>query len=81
MRPSISTAMPPANNSPAHPATRALHADDPLNQVTDVAPPIHLSTTYRYPNEPEDLIPSADPVVRISTHPSIHSYVYTYLLP
>lgn len=46
-----------------HPATRALHADDPLNLVTDVTPPIHLSTTFRFPSEPEKLIPSEDPVV------------------
>lgn len=51
---------PPSN---AHPATRALHADDSLNQVTDVAPPIHTSTTFRYPNDPGKLVPSEDPVV------------------
>ncbi|KAL4900962.1 hypothetical protein BDW74DRAFT_89194 [Aspergillus multicolor] len=45
-----------------HPATSALHADDYLNLVTDVAPPIHLSTTFRFPKEPENLIPPADPV-------------------
>ncbi|XRM47658.1 hypothetical protein ABZX51_010627 [Aspergillus tubingensis] len=45
-----------------HPSTRALHADDHLNRVTDVAPPIHLSTTFRFPDNPEDLIPSVDPV-------------------
>ncbi|KAL2869311.1 putative transsulfuration enzyme family protein [Aspergillus lucknowensis] len=44
------------------PATRALHADDYLNLVTDVAPPIHLSTTFRYPKEPDSLILSEDPV-------------------
>lgn len=47
----------------SQPSTRALHADDPLNRVTDVAPPIHLSTTFRFPSEPENLIPSVDPVV------------------
>ncbi|RAH64759.1 putative transsulfuration enzyme family protein [Aspergillus aculeatinus CBS 121060] len=46
----------------AHPATLALHADDPLHLVTDVAPPIHLSTTFRFPDNPDDLIPSVDPV-------------------
>ncbi|RJE19536.1 cystathionine [Aspergillus sclerotialis] len=48
--------------SDAHPATRSLHADDPLNQATDVAPPIHTSTTFRYPNDPAKLVPSEDPV-------------------
>src|SRR2546423_10223659 len=39
------------------PATLALHADDPLNSVEDVAPPIHVSTTFRYPEGPEALRP------------------------
>ncbi|KAA8646216.1 hypothetical protein EYZ11_001487 [Aspergillus tanneri] len=55
--------MAPSANS--HPSTRALHADDPLHLVTDVAPPIHLSTTFRFPSNPEDLVPSVDPVVGI----------------
>jgi hypothetical protein len=55
--------MAPTQNS--HPATKALHADDALNLVTDVAPPIHLSTTFRYPNDPDQFVPSEDPVVRI----------------
>ena len=38
-------------------STRALHADDALNVVTDVAPPLHLSTNYRYPDNPDDLAP------------------------
>ena len=46
-----------------HPATQALHADDHLNLVQDVAPPIHLSTTFRYSKHPNDLVPSEDPVV------------------
>lgn len=57
----------------ARPSTKALHADDTLNQVTDVAPPIHLSTIFRYPNDPDQLIPSEDPVVclRPNTQTSI----------
>ncbi|KAE8147351.1 pyridoxal phosphate-dependent transferase [Aspergillus avenaceus] len=50
---------PPPN---AHRSTLALHADDRLNLVTDVAPPIHLSTTFRFPSNPDDLLPSVDPV-------------------
>lgn len=50
----------------ALPSTAALHADDRLNLVMDVAPPIHLSTTFRYSNDPSDLVPSEDPVVSIS---------------
>ena len=41
-------------------ATRSLHADDVLNVVTDVAPPMHLSTTFRYPDDPEASVPYAD---------------------
>lgn len=58
--------MPPASkNLHHHPSTRALHADDKLNQVVDVAPPIHLTTTFRFPEDPNKLIPSKDPVVRV----------------
>lgn len=33
------------------------HADDRLNTLTDVAPAIHTSTTFRYPRNPSDLKP------------------------
>ncbi|OBT67867.1 hypothetical protein VE03_02551 [Pseudogymnoascus sp. 23342-1-I1] len=56
-----------------HPATRALHADDPLNMVTDVAPPMHLSTTFRFPSELEKLIPSEDPIAEFDGK----NYVYS----
>lgn len=39
------------------PSTRAVHADDPLNVVPDVAPPVHVSTTFRYPDDPAQLKP------------------------
>lgn len=42
-------------------ATLAVHADDSQNVVSDVAPPLHLSTTFRYP---EVLIPWAEADVR-----------------
>ncbi|KAF5707342.1 cystathionine beta-lyase [Fusarium globosum] len=34
-------------------ATQAVHADDVLNNVDDVAPPIHVAATFRYPRNPE----------------------------
>ncbi|QGI63920.1 hypothetical protein CEK26_007871 [Fusarium fujikuroi] len=34
-------------------ATKAVHADDVLNNVDDVAPPIHVAATFRYPRNPE----------------------------
>jgi cystathionine beta-lyase/cystathionine gamma-synthase len=39
------------------PATLALHADDALNTIEDVSPPIHVSTTFRYPKDPDVLRP------------------------
>ncbi|RAL11914.1 uncharacterized protein BO97DRAFT_434963 [Aspergillus homomorphus CBS 101889] len=41
-------------------STRSLHADDALNVVSDVAPPIHVATTFRYSDNPDDLVPCAD---------------------
>ncbi|KAJ5575374.1 hypothetical protein N7450_009273 [Penicillium hetheringtonii] len=63
--------MPPVNN--AHPATQALHADNRLNLVTDVAPPIHLSTTFRHPGNPNDLVPPEDPITEFNGK----NYVYS----
>ncbi|PSN65303.1 cystathionine gamma-synthase-like protein [Corynespora cassiicola Philippines] len=39
-------------------ATHAIHADDYINIVTDVAPPIHTATTFRYPRDPSKLQPT-----------------------
>jgi hypothetical protein len=41
----------------ARPATQALHADTALKLVADIAPPIHVSSTYRYPDDPDQLRP------------------------
>lgn len=41
-------------------STRSLHADDVLNCVPDVAPPLHVATTFRYPSDPNLLVPAAD---------------------
>ena len=41
----------------ARPATLALHADEVLRLVDDIAPPIHVSSTYKYPDDPELLMP------------------------
>lgn len=46
----------------SHPSARLLLTDDPVNRIRDVAPPIHLSTTFRYPDNPDQLIPSEGPV-------------------
>lgn len=39
------------------PATFGVHADNRVNVLTDVAPPIHTTTTFRYPNNPDHLQP------------------------
>lgn len=46
------------HNASWSPATRAVHADDPLNDSTDVAPSMHVATTFRYPHDPEELKPT-----------------------
>jgi len=54
-------------------ATLALHADDTLNIVSDVAPPLHLSTTYRYSDNLEELTARAD-----APHSSLDSKTHIY---
>ncbi|MCJ1411535.1 hypothetical protein MMC19_005625 [Ptychographa xylographoides] len=39
-------------------ATHAIHADDFLNRIEDVAPPLHVATTFRYHDDPDQLIPA-----------------------
>ncbi|KAJ5580283.1 uncharacterized protein N7459_006268 [Penicillium hispanicum] len=56
-------------------STRSLHADDALNVVSDVAPPMHLATTFRYSNDPASLLPLADlDISDGSPVPSSHVY-------
>ncbi|RVX72674.1 hypothetical protein B0A52_04072 [Exophiala mesophila] len=62
------------------PATAAVHADDPLNIVDDVAPAIHVSTTFRYPRDPNQLFPTHeqtdaahDPTKHIYSRHTTHS--------
>lgn len=48
-------------------STRSLHADDAFNVATDVAPPLHVATTYRYAANPDDLVPARDRSVCLPT--------------
>lgn len=41
-------------------STLGVHGDDPINSATDVAPPLHVSTTFRYPRGPAQLKPGLD---------------------
>ena len=45
--------------------TQAIHADDHLNANSDVAPPLHVSTTFRYADDSKDLVPIAHADVRL----------------
>lgn len=42
------------------PATQALHADRHLDVTSDVAPPLHVSTNFRYASDPDALVPLAE---------------------
>ncbi|KAL9634294.1 MAG: hypothetical protein Q9164_004177, partial [Protoblastenia rupestris] len=54
---------PPLPSLPAKsydPSTLALHADNVLNSGSDVAPAFHVSSTFRYALNPDELIPAQD---------------------
>ncbi|KAF2168526.1 hypothetical protein M409DRAFT_21276 [Zasmidium cellare ATCC 36951] len=38
-------------------STLGIHADNPINYYQDVAPALHVSTTYRYASNPDNLVP------------------------
>ncbi|KAJ9649597.1 hypothetical protein H2199_000375 [Coniosporium tulheliwenetii] len=54
-------------------ATLAIHADDAVNVLTDVAPPMHVSTTFRYDNS------TLDPVGDEELDPTGNFHVYSRL--
>ncbi|KAK4240697.1 hypothetical protein C8A03DRAFT_31187 [Achaetomium macrosporum] len=41
-------------------SSRSVHADDHTNDHAAVAPPMHVSTTFRYADEPDKLVPWSD---------------------
>lgn len=41
-------------------ATRAVHADANIDGHSAVAPALHTSTTYRFADEPNELVPFKD---------------------
>jgi hypothetical protein len=45
-------------------SAQTVHADDFLNSHKAVAPPMHVSTTFRYSRNPEDLEPGNNICVR-----------------
>jgi hypothetical protein len=55
---------PPSNEDLVRPKysadTRAIHADDYVNSYADVAPALHVSTTFRYSQDADKLDPVDD---------------------
>ncbi|GAV30116.1 hypothetical protein PMKS-003623 [Pichia membranifaciens] len=41
-------------------STNSIHADQELNRVIDVVPPINVTTTFRYPDDPENIRPAVE---------------------
>ena len=56
--------------------TIGIHADDSINVNADVAPPLHVSTTFRYSDNPEKLIPASDDEVCLQSHYMFHVRVW-----
>ncbi|RAL62384.1 hypothetical protein DID88_004950 [Monilinia fructigena] len=54
-------------------SSQTIHADDFLNKGQDVAPPLHLSTTFRYSNNPDDLVALSE----LDPHASQEGHVYS----
>ena len=46
-------------------SSKTIHADDFLNKGQDVAPPLHVSTTFRYNRDPDKLETLAQHVVSL----------------
>jgi cystathionine beta-lyase/cystathionine gamma-synthase len=71
---SLSVSSTDAFLSTCSPATLALHADHSLRLNPDVAPPLHVSTTFWYPSDPDALIPAADADHPYPPAPEAHVY-------
>ncbi|KAF7928441.1 uncharacterized protein EAE98_005497 [Botrytis deweyae] len=54
-------------------SSQTVHADDFLNKGQDVAPPLHVSTTFRYSNNPDDLVAISE----LDSHAPHDSHIYS----
>ncbi|KAM3086762.1 hypothetical protein ACMFMG_000886 [Clarireedia jacksonii] len=54
-------------------SSQTIHADDFLNKGQDVAPPLHVSTTFRYSNDPDALVPADEVDVSVPFDSHIYS--------
>jgi cystathionine beta-lyase/cystathionine gamma-synthase len=68
-----STSEPTLPSRPYTNSTHAIHADDHLNRTTDIAPALHVSTTFRYASNPSDLIPAKD----LKGHLPVDAHIYS----
>ena len=57
-------------------ASRSVHADDYINNHQAVAPPLHVSTTFRYASDPDQLSFMSN--INVCTR-SFHSLDSTFL--
>ena len=75
----VDTEIPPPAHSPYAPDTLAIHADDYLNRVPDVAPPLHVATTFRYADDPDKLVPARELDVIQTPHFFLHAVLSAIL--
>jgi len=59
-------------------SAQTVHADDFLNSHPSVAPPMHVSTTFRYSRDPEDLNPGVN--ISVSLPPLLFVHLLLHLL-
>ncbi|TID28132.1 hypothetical protein CANINC_002669 [Pichia inconspicua] len=57
-------------------STSAIHGDQSLNRVQDVVPPINVTTTFRYPDDPADIVPASD-YLNDEWDPSVATPIYS----
>ena len=55
-----------------YPETITIHADDELHVSNDVAPPLHVTNTFRFQSDPEALVPLRYRAVSSFTVLTIH---------
>ncbi|KAF2858985.1 cystathionine gamma-synthase [Piedraia hortae CBS 480.64] len=69
----------PINLKPTYSlSTVAVHGDDTLASATDVAPALHVSTTFRYPSDPSRLIPESEATTQRSPEGPVQGDTHVY---
>ncbi|KAL2042009.1 hypothetical protein N7G274_005197 [Stereocaulon virgatum] len=63
----------PLPRQPHHLSTLAIHGDDHLNSSADVAPALHVSTTFRYASNPSELVPVRNVKEALPTDAHVYS--------